>query len=81
MEKPLLKFPIFLVKHDGKGYTAFIKGLDGVVAQGNTKDEAKTNLFKALDVFIELKSEDVRLEMNDDNVKYEQDELILEVAD
>ena len=36
-----------------KGYSAYIEGLDGVVATGSTVEEIKTNLIDCLDDYIE----------------------------
>lgn len=36
-----------------KGYSAFIEGIDGVVATGSTVDEIKGNLIDALDDYVE----------------------------
>lgn len=38
-------------------YSAFIEGVDGIVATGSTIEEIKTNLIDALDVFVETSRE------------------------
>lgn len=50
-------------------YSAFIEGVDGIVATGSTIEEIKTNLIDALDVFVETSREmglEVPEELNGD---------------
>ncbi len=50
-------------------YSAFIEGVDGIVATGSTIEEIKTNLIDALDVFVETSKEmglEVPEELNGD---------------
>ena len=68
-----------IIHHKGKGYTAYIKGLDGVIAQGETKDEVKANLLKSLEVMAEINSEEPILGVSSD-ARIEEEDLTLSVA-
>lgn len=78
MEKTMFTFKTIYIHHVGKGYTAYIKGLDGVVSQGNTKEEAKLNLFKSLEVMADISSEEAI--KNIPEARIEEEDLVLQIA-
>ena len=71
-------FKAIFIHHLGKGYTAYIKGLDGVIAQGRDKEEAKLNLFKSLEVMAEINSEEPIQTVDD--ARIEEEDLKFELA-
>lgn len=76
MEKPSFTFKTIYIHHVDKGYTAYIKGLDGVISQGDTKEEAKANLFKSLEVMADISSEEAI--KNVPGARIEEEDLILQ---
>lgn len=74
----MFTFKTIYIHHVGKGYTAYIKGLDGVVSQGNTKEEAKLNLFKSLEVMADISSEEAI--KNIPEARIEEEDLVLQIA-
>lgn len=71
-------FKAIFIHHVGKGYTAYIKGLDGVISQGENKEEAKKNLFKSLEVMAEINSEEPIKTVDD--ARIEEEDLKFELA-
>lgn len=71
-------FKAIFIHHPGMGYTAYIKGLDGVIAQGVDKEEAKRNLFKSLEVMAEINSEEPIKTVDD--ARIEEEDLTFQLA-
>ena len=46
-----------IIERADNNYSAYLEGLDGVVSVGDTLEEIKENLSKALDVYIEASEE------------------------
>lgn len=42
-----------IVERAEDNYSAYIEGVDGVVAAGDSIDEIKTNMFEAISIFVE----------------------------
>lgn len=78
METPKFTFKTIYIYHVDKGYTAYIKGLDGVVSQGSTKDEARANLLKSLSVMVDISSEEAIQDVP--GARIEEEDLVLEIA-
>lgn len=59
-----LVFTAIVIKDkDSERYTAILKEIDGVIAQGNTADEAVEKLPAVLAGLIEARREDIPVEM------------------
>jgi len=60
-ELPLTAY--FVQDPKDKGYTGFFAEFPGAVAEGDTQEEAETNLFKALNYMVSFNKEDAQTEM------------------
>jgi len=56
---------------DEGGYSAFIEEIPGVNSQGETLEEAKTNLMEALELILEVRHELAEAEIRGKKAKYE----------
>nr|VFK29006.1 MAG: HicB_like antitoxin of toxin-antitoxin system [Candidatus Kentron sp. MB]VFK29557.1 MAG: HicB_like antitoxin of toxin-antitoxin system [Candidatus Kentron sp. MB]VFK74828.1 MAG: HicB_like antitoxin of toxin-antitoxin system [Candidatus Kentron sp. MB] len=48
-----MKLQAILEPSDEGGYTVFVPGLSGCISEGNTEDEALTNIREAIDLYFE----------------------------
>nr|VFJ52006.1 MAG: Predicted nuclease of the RNAse H fold, HicB family [Candidatus Kentron sp. FM]VFJ52265.1 MAG: Predicted nuclease of the RNAse H fold, HicB family [Candidatus Kentron sp. FM]VFK09258.1 MAG: Predicted nuclease of the RNAse H fold, HicB family [Candidatus Kentron sp. FM] len=55
-----MKLQAILEPSDEGGYTAFVPGLSGCISEGDTEEEALTNIREAIDLYFEP--------INDDNI-------------
>lgn len=53
---------LFIQDPEDKGFTGFFKEFPNAVAEGDTEEEVKTNLFKALSYMLKFNREDVESE-------------------
>jgi predicted RNase H-like HicB family nuclease len=67
-----MKFKVELTFVDGKGYLAYVPGLPGCVAQGNSLDEVTAGIRDAIELYLRA--------LNDDPGARTPDTQIIEVA-
>lgn len=60
-ELPLTAY--FVQDPTDKGYTGFFAEFPGAVAEGDTQEEAETNLFKALNYMVQFNKEDAKADV------------------
>ena len=48
-----MKYRVVLEAQDQGGYTVYVPALPGCVSQGDTADEAMTNIKEAIEVYLE----------------------------
>ena len=53
-----MKFRIILEPSDEGGYTAHVPALPGCISEGNTREEALTNIQEAIELYVEPAEED-----------------------
>jgi len=62
-DKPRLSITGILIQDPkDKGYTAYFAEFPEVIAEGNTADEAKKNLWSALSIMLEVRKQDMKNE-------------------
>jgi predicted RNase H-like HicB family nuclease len=71
---PNLKLTAVFVPAEEGGYMAYIKEIRGVITQGETIEEAQTNLLDALELMLSVMREDTEAE---DGLVIEKDLAIL----
>ena len=66
-----MKLKVVLEPSDDGGYTAYVPSLPGCISEGNTKEEALTNIKEAIELY---------LEPVEDDLNYTPDVEVLEIA-
>jgi len=66
-----MKLKVVLERSDEGGYTAYVPSLPGCISEGNTKEEALTNIKEAIELY---------LEPVEDDLNYTPDVEMLEIA-
>jgi predicted RNase H-like HicB family nuclease len=66
-----MKLKVVLEPSDEGGYTAYVPSLPGCISEGNTKEEALTNIKEAIQLY---------LEPVEDDLNYTPDVEVLEIA-
>jgi len=56
-----MKLKIVLEPSDEGGYTVYVPSLPGCISEGNTKEEAMTNIKEAIDLHLEPVEDDLSL--------------------
>ena len=59
-----MKLKIVLESSDDGGYTVYVPSLPGCISEGNTKEEALTNIKEAIELYIEPVEDDFTLPPN-----------------
>lgn len=54
-----MKLKIVLEHSDEGGYTVYVPSLPGCISEGNTKDEAMTNIKEAIELYLEPVEDDL----------------------
>lgn len=54
-----MKLKIILESSDEGGYTVFVPGLPGCISEGNSKEEAITNIKEAIELYLEPVEDDL----------------------
>lgn len=54
-----MKIKILLVPEEVGGYSVFVPGLPGCMSQGETKEEALTNIKEAIGLFLDVGDENL----------------------
>jgi len=54
-----MKIKVQLVPEDVGGYSVFVPGLPGCMSQGETKEEALTNIKEAIELFLDVDKENL----------------------
>lgn len=54
-----MKLKVVLEPSDEGGYTAYVPSLPGCISEGDTRDEAMTNILEAIDLYLEPVEEDL----------------------
>ena len=55
-----MKLKIILEPSEEGGYTVYVPGLPGCISEGNTRDEALTNIREAIELYLEPDEEQPR---------------------
>lgn len=53
-----MKLKIVLESSDDGGYTVYVPSLPGCISEGNTKEEALTNIKEAIELYMEPVEDD-----------------------
>ncbi len=53
-----MKFKVALEPSEDGGYTVYVPSLPGCISEGNTKDEALTNIREAIELYLEPTEDD-----------------------
>lgn len=48
-----MKLKVFLEPSDEAGFTVFVPALPGCISEGDTREEALTNIREAIDLYLE----------------------------
>lgn len=64
-EKQKISFTGILIKGEDNGYTAYIAEFPEIIAEGETEEDAKYNLFDAFRIMLEFKKESTTKDNND----------------
>ena len=56
-----MKLKIVLEPSDEGGYTVYVPGLPGCISEGNTKEEAMTNIKEAIKLYLEPVENDLTI--------------------
>ncbi len=56
-----MKLKIVLEPSDEGGYTVYVPSLPGCISEGNTKEEAMTNIQEAIELYLEPVEDDLIL--------------------
>jgi len=54
-----MKLRVVLEPSDEGGYTAYVPSLPGCVSEGDTKEEALTNIREAIELYLEAVDDDM----------------------
>ena len=54
-----MKLKVILEPSDEGGFTAIVPALPGCISEGNTRDEALTNIRDAIDLYLEPVDDDM----------------------
>ena len=63
METRVLDFDVVIVKDSGGGYYAYVPQLPGCYSQGETVEETLENIKEAIELYLEVLSEEEREEI------------------
>ncbi len=59
-----MKLRVVLEPSDEGGYTAYVPSLPGCVSEGDSKEEALTNIREAIELYLEPVDDDMRYNPN-----------------
>ena len=60
-----MRFKVILEESDEGGYTAYVPLLPGCISEGDTKEEALSNIHEAIELYLEPVEDDWILDEND----------------
>ena len=55
---------VVLEHSDEGGYTVYVSSLPGCISEGDTKDEALTNIREAIELFLEPVNDDLKISIS-----------------
>lgn len=55
---------VVLEPSDEGGYTVYVPSLPGCISEGDTKDEALTNIREAIELFLEPVNDDLKISIS-----------------
>ena len=61
-----MKLKVVLEASEDGGYTVYVPGLPGCISEGDTKEEALTNIREAIELYLEPSEDD---EVSTENVE------------
>lgn len=67
-----MKVQVILIPAEKSGYTVYIPALHGCISEGDTREEALTNIKEALELYLEPVEDDLYVEP-----EYELDEITI----
>ncbi len=76
--KTKMKLTAVFSQEEDEGYIAYIEEMPGVNTQGDTLEEAKSNLLEALTMVMEVRREMVKNEMLTSSLKLSKRKIITE---
>ena len=59
-----MNLKVVLEPSDEGGYTVYVPSLPGCISEGDTKDEALTNIREAIELFLEPVNDDLKISIS-----------------
>ena len=59
-----MNLKVVLEHSDEGGYTVYVPSLPGCIREGDTKDEALTNIREAIELFLEPVNDDLKISIS-----------------